>query len=927
MIKRSRVAAMLVLVALIASSAHAQTAFERTCYLDYGGGSAYVCRDHYGVPHIYATNEPALFYANGYATAEDRLYQLELFRRDAKGTLAALLGSSYIAHDQQVRRDGYTEAERLAQYDALPAHVKMIQESYRDGINTYLAKAIADPDNKGPKQFWDLGVIPAPWEVTDSVAIMIMMARRFGAAGGGELNNQAYLNANGWAAFNAWFPINDPTATTTIPNAEAPPPPTIAAKALKATAMPRNPYPQISPEVAQRMADEDAEFLRVLKELGLPTKLGSFADVVAPGKSATGNPMLLGAPQMGYDEPQISNEADLHAPGLDVAGMQFAGCPGILIGRNRDLAWSTTSGISDNVDLMVETLNPTNSHQYWYQGSWHDMAHRVETIAVAGGAPVYYDCYRTVHGPVRDWDLPNNLAFSLHATWWGDEKSSVLAFLDYDLAHNISEFEQGVTKIVTSHNFLCADRFGDIGYWHAGRYPLRAPGVDPRLPTSGEGDQEWVGFRAFADLPQLLNPLQGYFSNWNNKPVYWWDHGDIRYWIGTQRVQAIINLMAPDSSVTFDEMKLIPYHINDRGTYQQVVEVEDDVTLPAVNIVPPGQSGFIDKYGNYDPHFFDQKALYFGWDYKPFQFIPPETVAHHFAFDAIDPVQGGDANHPLPFAARIECRTFDDALASGYQGQAELSVPAGLTVDPPVVTFVDGVWSGELRIYGGPADDVAITSSDDYWQASGAGGSFRVAQKGDVNGDAAVNVLDVMKCVNLALGNPVSEPPRTEFQTWAADMPDAGGNVDGAINVLDVIRIVNQALGVTAATASASAAGPVEVSLAREHGNTWVVRVDHAAGVAGIQLDIAGARAQALAGELAATSGWQVYARPERRGLRVLAFSPTATGLTESRGILLRLTDVRGRPRLADVVLSDDRGRELLAQAATGGPGRGPADR
>jgi len=670
--KRHHFRNVIVAAVIFVTAACAQAAYERVYSVSYGGETAWVCRDAYGTPHIYAPSEPALFYANGYTTAEDRLYQLDLYRRDGKGTLAALLGSGYIGHDQQVRRDGYTEIERQAQFDALPTRFSMMLTSYRDGINARIAEAIADPDHKLPKEFWDLATAPQPWTVTDSLAVIQMMVRRFGAAGGNELSNQAYLNANGWDAFNAWFPLNDPSAPCTIPDSEAPPPPSMAAAARVQAGPPRNSYPGIPPEILQRMTEEEEELMRVLQELRLPTKLGSFADVVAPGKSATGNALLLGCPQMGYAEPQIANEADLHAPGLDVAGMQFAGCPSILIGRNRDLAWTTTSGMSDCIDTVIETLNPANQTQYWYQGAWHDAAHRVERIEVAGGSPVDYDCYRTVHGPVVSYDLGTNRAFVFHATFWNDEPSTISAFLDFNLAHNLPEFQSGVSKIVTSHNFLCADRTGSIGYWHAGRYPLRAPGVDPRLPMGGEGDQEWTGFRAFADLPQLLNPLQAYFSNWNNKPVYWWDHGDGRAWIGWNHAQLIMDLMNPNPSVTFDDVKAIPYNISSQGTYEQVVTVGTDVTLPAVNIVPPGQSGFIDKTGVYDPHFFDQKALYNGWDYKPFSFLVPGAVSGH-----VDVQGGGSAIAGATIEARLSGTLIGSTVTAPDGAYTLASLPPG----------------------------------------------------------------------------------------------------------------------------------------------------------------------------------------------------------------------------------------------------------
>ena len=913
-----RILLVLLIALALAACAHAQTtAWERTYQLQYQGETALVCRDHFGVPHLYATGEAALFYANGYVSAEDRLFQLEQYRRDAKGMLAAIYGAGYLSHDQQVRREGYTEAELQAQFDALPAQHQAILTSYRDGINARLQDVLADPDNLGPKELWDLGLVPAAWTVTDSIAIMHMMVRRFGAGGGNELNNQAYLDANGWTAFNAWFPLNDPSAPCTIPAAESPVRPAAVRKA--AFGPPINTFPGIPPEVLEQQRQEREEMERSLVSLGLPTKWGSFSDVVAPGKSATGHPLLLGAPQMGYTEPQIANEAALHAPGLDVAGMQFAGVPWILIGRNRYLAWTTTSGCSDNIDTMVETLNPANRYQYWYQGAWRDMERRTEHILVAGGSPVDYEVCRTVHGPVTGWDLAHNRAFAAQATFWGAEMSTIEAFLDYNLAHNMAEFQEGVTKVASSHNFLCADSAGNIGYWHAGRFPLRAAGVDPRLPTSGDGSQEWTGLRPFASLPQLLNPAQGYFTNWNNKPVWWWDHGDEREWIGYDHVQLIMDLMNPDPAVTFAEVEGVPHGINSKGTYMQVVEVGSDLALPAVNIVPPGQSGFISKTGVYDQHFFDQKDLYNGWSYKPFPFLVPELVATTFAPDPLGPVQGTDDTDPLPFTLRLECRSPLGELAAGYQGTAALSVPAGLTVTPAAVTLTDGVWSGEVRVSGPPQESASIGIWDSYWQASGTSTSFRLAGKADVNADGAVNVLDVVRAVNLALGRAASEPPASSFQAWAADP-----NRDHAVNILDVVGVVNRSLGLGGVGLAPAAGGLRTVSLRHRGKDTWLVQVSDAAGLAGFQLDLDLGNgldpvSVALAPGLLA-AGWELASAPVGDCLRVVAYHPAAQPLAGGEGALLRVecarTGEKGRRgplSLSGVTLSDAAGERLAA--------------
>jgi len=887
-------------------------AWERSYTLSYSGQTAWVARDNFGVPHIYATGEPALWYANGYTTAEDRLWQLDSYRHDAKGTLAAVFGSDYVGHDQQIALEGYSEAERQAQYDALPARIKTMLISYRDGINDRIAQVLAAPDTLGPKEFWDYGHIPEPWTVTDSIAIMHMMTRRFGAGGGSELNNQAYLDANGWDAFNAWFPLNDPTATVTIPDAEAPPPPAFSRlPALRPEGLPLNNFPGIPPEIWAQRRQEQQDFLDALLRLNLCTKLGSFSDVVAPGKSATGRPMLLGAPQMGYKEPQISNEADLHCPGLDVAGMQFAGVPCILIGRNRDVAWTTTSGCSDNIDTVVETLNPANRYQYWYNGAWRTMEQRTETIQVAGASPLSYTVYRTVHGPVWGWDLAGNRAFALHATFWNSELSSIEAFMDYNLAHNLSEFQSGVAKIVTSHNFLAADRTGNIGYWHAGRFPLRAAGVDPRLPMSGEGDQEWTGFWPFADLPQKLNPTQGYFANWNNKPVYWWDHGDEREWLGWDHVQLIMDLMNPDPSVTFAEMKAIPYNINSKGTYMQVLEVGSDPTLPAVNIVPPGQSGFISKTGVYDTHFFDQKDLYYSWDYKPFDFMVPERVACTLAFGTLDTVQGGEVGHPLAFTLRVEGRDPFGNLATGYAGTVALSVPEGWTISPTSVTCAAGVWQGAVTVSGPPTASLQVSAADSWWGAGGSSTSFRLAGKGDVNGDGSINVLDVMRTVNQSLGYTPSTPPRVEFQQWAAEV-----NNTPPVNVLDVLKVVNLSLGI-ASPQSAPARAPrprtgASVSLGGGKG-VWLLQVRNAPGLAGLQATLRCPEPSAvtLPDSLA---GWQVQSRYDGTLLHLVAWSGDLTPAPNGELTVTIAAGGKAKPRLTEVVLGDAAGNPIAVR-------------
>jgi thermitase len=303
---------------------------------------------------------------------------------------------------------------------------------------------------------------------------------------------------------------------------------------------------------------------------------------------------------------------------------------------------------------------------------------------------------------------------------------------------------------------------------------------------------------------------------------------------------------------------------------------------------------------------------------------PVQPQVDHFAVQvtpAPPEPQGGDLADPLPFVVRVEARDAGDALVSSYNGTATLAASVGTTA-PGSLPFAGGVWEGEVTILADLDPDCTLTVEDLGIPASGTGAVFALRGKGDVNADGAVNVLDVMKCVNLALGNPPAAPPRAGYQLWAADI-----NRDSSVNVLDIIQIVNKSLGGASGGATASArgasslgAGPVAVSLVKEQGGTWAVRVSNAAGLAGVQLEIAGGQADVSAGDLIAPAGWQVNAARANGRLRVIAYSPTATGLTASEGNLLRLAAVHARPRLTNVVLSDALGRRMaVRQSASEG--------
>lgn len=556
--------------------------------LRYQGLEVTVRRDAYGVPHIRAATLTAACFGNGYAIAEDRLGQMDLNRRAARGEMAELVGASALNADRETRVDGYTEDERLAQFGRLPAELKAMLEAYAAGVNAYLeqakragAKRMA-ANYPGAENGLDLGSI-RPWRVTDTVAIGQMMARRFGGDEGGELRNQLILSfltgmnkKDAYRLFNDALWRNDPASPTTIPPGAdgrrwpgtphwASPDGTVTAPSLS---LPTSADPDVLRRAAAVVSQEAR--LELANRMGLMTRWGSYCIVVSAKKSATGHALLVGGPQMGFRTPQIAHEVHLQADDINVIGMGFPGIPGVLIGHNAYLAWSTTTGVNDQTDIFVETLHPTDKRLYRFQGEWRPMEARTETITVRDGKAVEMTCLRTVHGPVVQIDEKNRKAYARKASYWDRELETFAAIAAMARSRTIQDFEKACALIPTSHNWLCATQAGDIGFWFCGLTPVRAPGVDPRLPTPGEGDHEWRGILPFSAMPHLINPSQGFMANWNNKPAVWWDNGDTPAWGEVFHNGRIAQLLAAKPSIAPQDLRDI---LIDIGTYDYSAHV------------------------------------------------------------------------------------------------------------------------------------------------------------------------------------------------------------------------------------------------------------------------------------------------------------------------------------------------------------------
>ncbi|RMD92060.1 MAG: T9SS C-terminal target domain-containing protein, partial [Calditrichaeota bacterium] len=255
-------------------------------------------------------------------------------------------------------------------------------------------------------------------------------------------------------------------------------------------------------------------------------------------------------------------------------------------------------------------------------GEWREFEVIADTV-FQFAKPVPFTHYRTVHGPVIGADLANKQVYALKMTFWQQELEMMKAMFGIFQAQTLSEVESFAAMIPMSFNLFYAGKDQTIKFWHVGKYQDRRDGVDPRLPHKGDGSEEWHGFIDFKDLPHAENPAQGYFVNWNNKPVAWWNNGDNIPWGAdsafTHRVEKIDRFVGPIQGFSFENLKDVPRQIQSHGTYQQAIELSTENIIDE-NILPPGQSGFISLSGKKSPHFDDQWPLHLNWQFKDMLF-------------------------------------------------------------------------------------------------------------------------------------------------------------------------------------------------------------------------------------------------------------------------------------------------------------------
>ncbi len=446
-----------------------------------------VLRDRWGVAHIYAQNQHDLFFAQGVVAAQDRLFQMELWKRAGKGRLAEVLGPSALPRDVNARALRY-RGDMQAEYESYSPDTRAILTAFTDGINAYIASLTSSAGPGLPIEFQLAGFSPDAWHPEDCLNRMAAFSMTGNALS--ELEHAQALGELGAGKAAKLFDFDPPIALDPAPRID---------------------LAGLSPDLLKNLVGSDRRI-----EFPAHALEGSNNWTISGALTASGKPLLANDPHRVIGLPSLRYMVHLVAPGWNVIGAGEPGLPGVALGHNEHIAWGFTIFGLDQQDLYVEELNPANPLEYKAQTGWKKMEVARETFRVKNAAASEVDLKFTRHGPVLWSDGKRALALR----WVGSEPGTAgyLASLAIDRAENWDQFEAAVARWkVPSENLVYADIAGNIGEHSAGLAPVRTwTGL---LPVPDNGKYEWLGFVPTSELPHFFNPQEDFVATANHKMI------------------------------------------------------------------------------------------------------------------------------------------------------------------------------------------------------------------------------------------------------------------------------------------------------------------------------------------------------------------------------------------------------------------------
>jgi len=489
-----------------------------------------VRRDEHGVPHIEAANLDDLLFAQGYVTAQDRLWELDMERRMAAGDAAAILGRRLVEHDriQRVLAIRATAERMTAELDDQD---RRCMEDYARGVNAY----IRSHEDRLPAEFRLLMYRPEPWTPADSITVALGMVQmldehwpekiereRITAKLGPTLAADLYPSTT-WRdhpVISSQPPISAPDQV--LPDVPLDRSQTgFSARVRGAGYSGQGPaFPRMARLATTWLSPREASdpWMEVVDGSAaecLGCDPGSNEWVVSGARTASGHAMLSNDMHLPHQIPNIWYEIDMDAPGFHAAGLSLPGLPLIVAGHNEHIAWGFTSLYGDTQDIYVEKTNPQGEY-LGTDGAWHSMEDDVETIAVRGGRNLKVDVEHTDHGVVITPLIPGEKrTLALDWTIYSPAAHG-FPLLAMDTAANWSDFRQALSEWWgPTQNVVYADDQGNIGYQAVGLIPLRPNGLEGAPITDNR--HEWQGFIPFDDLPSSCDPPGGLLATANSR--------------------------------------------------------------------------------------------------------------------------------------------------------------------------------------------------------------------------------------------------------------------------------------------------------------------------------------------------------------------------------------------------------------------------
>ncbi|MHA2073362.1 MAG: penicillin acylase family protein, partial [Candidatus Hodarchaeales archaeon] len=446
-----------------------------------------VIRDKWGIPHIYSENDHDLFFAQGFIEAQDRLWQMEINRRTANGTLSELFGDLALETDISSRTFGFARLGKI-DWENLDEKVKPTIQAYSDGVNAFLNH----PTSKLPFEFSLIRYKPKLWKPEDSLAFSRVMLWKLSHAWYGEIVKAKIIAKVG------------------------------ETKAAELDYTYQNENPNTMPHgIEFNLLNKDGT-LRKATGPFLSRSQGSNSWVISSTKSESNHAYLCNDMHLELMLPSIWYETHLVSQNFNVSGVTLVGVPMILVGHNNNIAWGSTLAFTDAEDLFIEQFNPDNPQQYKFKANWLEVEEIVEKIIVKGKPEPHIEkVLITQHGPIiSDVVGYTNERIAVNSMALRPSKAMDGYWL-LNQAKSWDEFVEAMRHIdATQLNMTYADVHDNIGYWVTGKVPIRAEGNDGSIPVPGwTGLHEWIGEVPFEEMPHAYNPQDGYLVTCNHKIV------------------------------------------------------------------------------------------------------------------------------------------------------------------------------------------------------------------------------------------------------------------------------------------------------------------------------------------------------------------------------------------------------------------------